>query len=99
MAVKQATGFFSATMMHPEEAQRLIRAGVKRGVERRAELKPYRLTHPVKLEITYKDTVNAEIVSYLPGVERPRGNAVVFTARDMLEAAKFLEAVMSLNTF
>ncbi len=99
VAVKQATGFFSATMMHPEEAQRLIRAGVKRGVERRAELKPYRLAHPVKLEITYKDTVNAEIVSYLPGVERPRGNAVVFTARDMLEAAKFLEAVMSLNTF
>lgn len=99
VAVKQATGFFSATMMHPEEAQRLIRAGVKRGVERRGELKPYRLAHPVKLEITYKDTANAEIVSYLPGVERPRGNAVVFTARDMLEAAKFLEAVMSLNTF
>ncbi len=97
-AVKQATGFFSATMMHPEEAQGLIRAGVKRGVERRAEWKPYKVPHPVKLEITFKDTVNAEIVSYLPGVERPRGNAVVFTARDMIEAAKFLEAVMNLNT-
>ena len=98
-AVKQATGFFSATMMHPEEAQRLIRAGLKRGVERRAELKPYKLAHPVKLEITFKDTVNAELVSYLPGVERPRGNAIVFTARDMIEAAKFLEAVLDLNTF
>ncbi len=98
-AVKQASGFFSATMMHPEGAQGLIRAGVKRGVERRGELKPYKLAHPVKLEITFKDTVNAELVSYLPGVERPRGNAVVFTARDTLEAAKFLEAVMNLNAF
>jgi len=99
VAVKQATGFYSATMMHPEEAQRLIRAGVKRGIERRAELRPYKLAHPVKLEITFKDTVNAELVSYLPGVERPRGNAVVFTARDMLEAARFLEAVTGLNTY
>ncbi len=98
-AVKQATGFFSAKMMHPEEAQQLIRAGVKRGVERRGELKPYKLAHPIKLEITFKDTVNAEIVSYLPGVERPRGNAIVFTARDMIEAAKFLEALLDLNTF
>ncbi len=99
VAVKQATGFFSATMMHPSEAQRLIREGVKRAVERRGELKPYKLAHPVKLEITFKDTVNAEMVSYLPGVERPRGNAIVFTARDMIEASKFLEAIMDLNTF
>ena len=86
-------------MMHPEQAQQLIRAGVKRAVERRGELKPYKLAHPVKLEITFKDTVNAELVSYLPGVERPRGNAIVFTARDMVEAAKFLEAVLGLNTY
>lgn len=99
VAVKQATGFYSGTMMHPQDAQRLIRDGVKRGIERRAELKPYKLAHPVKLEITFKDTVNAELVSYLPGVERPRGNAIVFTARDMLEAAKFLEAVTGLNTY
>lgn len=99
VAVKQATGFYSATMMHPEEAQRLVRAGVKRALERRSELKPYRTAHPVKLEVIFKDTVNAEIVSYLPGVERPRGNAVVFNARDMIEASKFLEAILSLNTF
>lgn len=98
-AVKQATGFFSATMMHPEEAQRLIRAGVKRGIERRGEITPYKPAHPVKLEIAFKDVVNAEILSYLPGVERPRGNAIVFTARDMVEASKFLAVIMDLNTF
>jgi len=48
VAVKQAIGFYAATMMHPEAAQRLIREGVKRAVERRNELKPYRLARPIK---------------------------------------------------
>jgi len=96
-AVKQATGFYSATMMHPEEARGLIRAGVKRGVERRGGLKPYRQPHPVKLEIEFKDTINAEVVSYLPSVERPRGNTVIFTGRDMVEASKFLQVVSNLH--
>lgn len=99
VAVKQPIGFYAAAMMHPEMAQRLIREGVKRGVERRGELKPFRLAHPVKLEVTFKQTVNAEIVSYLPGVERSRGDTIEFTARDMNEASRFLSAVMFVNAF
>lgn len=96
-AVKDATGFFSASMMHPEQAQKLIREGVRRGVERRAELKPYRVARPVKLQLRYKDTVDAEVVSFLPGVERPSGRVVVFTGRDMVEVSRFLEAVEGIN--
>lgn len=92
-AVKIAGGFFSGTMLHPEECQRLIREGTKRGVGRRRELKPYKLTRPVKLEVTFKRTVDAEIVSYFQGVERPRGNVIIYTARDMLEASRFLSAI------
>jgi D-amino peptidase len=99
VAVKESSGFFSATMMHPEQAQSLIRAGVKRGVERRAEIKPYKLTRPVKLEMIFYDIVNAEIVSYLPGVQRPSGNAIIFMAHDMVEACKFLYAITQLNKF
>jgi D-amino peptidase len=91
--VKEATGFYSATMIHPEESQRLIREGAKRGIERRKEIAPYRLSHPVKMEITWKDTVGAEIISYLPGVERPRGNTIVFTGSDMITVAKFHSAI------
>ena len=99
VAVKQAIGFYAARMMHPEEAQRLIREGVKRGVERRGEIKPYRLSHPVKLEIRFNDSVSAELVSYLPGVERPRGNTIVFTGPDMGVVSRFHEAIDMLNTF
>ena len=70
--VKTAGGFYSATMLHPEECQRLIREGVKRGLERRSQLKPYKLARPVKLEMTFKHTVDAEVASYFQSVERPR---------------------------
>ena len=97
VAVKEATGFFSAKMMHPAEAQRLIREGVKRAVERRSKLKPFKVVHPVKLEVTFKSIVNAELVSGLPKVGRPRGNTILFTAKDALEASSFLTTVMFLN--
>jgi len=97
--VKQSIGFYAATMIHPEVAQRLIREGVKRGVERRGELKPFRSAHPVKLEVTFKQTVNAEVVSYLPAVERVSGDTIAFTGRDMNEVARFLSALMFVNAF
>jgi D-amino peptidase len=95
--VKRAIGFNAAEMMPPEESQRLIREGVKRGVERRAEIKPYRISHPVKLEVRFNDAVVAEIASYLPGVERPTGNTVIFTGRDMVEVSKFKAVLTNLR--
>jgi D-amino peptidase len=91
--VKTADGFFSGTMLHPEECQRLIREGARRALERRKELKPYRVTRPVKLEITFKKTVDAELVSYLHDVERPRGNVAVFTGRDMADVSRFVSVI------
>jgi len=96
-AVKQAIGFYAAEMMHPEAAQRLIREGVKRAVERRGEMKPYRMARPVKLEVTFKQPVNAEVVSYLPGVVRSRGDTIVFTGRDMTEVTRFLAAILHVD--
>ncbi len=98
-AVKQAIGIHAATMLHPEEAQRLIREGVKRGIDRRESLAPYKVDHPVELELTFTKTVNAELAAYLPGVKRLSGNTVLFTATDMTEASKFLEAVTGLNAY
>lgn len=95
--VKVAHGFYAGTMVHPEEARRLIRDGVKRGVEKRGQLKPYILAKPVKLQITFKKTVEAEVASYLRGVERLNGNTIVYTADDMLDAARFVNTVYYLK--
>ena len=95
--VKEATGFYSAEMIHPEEAQKRIREGVRRGVERRLEIKPYRIAHPVTLRIRYNAVVEAEVVAMLPGVERPEGNVIVFRGRDMVEVSKFFEAISNIR--
>jgi len=97
VAVKQAIGFHAAVMMPPEKAQQLMRAGVKRAIMRRGEVKPYRMTQPVTLEVRFKDPITAEVVSYLPGVQRPSGDTIVFSARNMTQASRFLEAIFSIS--
>jgi D-amino peptidase len=93
--VKQAIGYTSAITIHPELSQQLIREGVKRGIERRKEIPPFKLPHPVRLEVTYKTTLIAEVASYLRGVERISGNTIAFNAQDMIEASKY-RTVLSL---
>jgi D-amino peptidase len=74
-----------------------VKRGVERRVERRSEIKPYRIAHPVKLEVRFNEAEVAEIASYLPGVERPTGNTVVFTGRDMVEVSKFKAVLTNLR--
>jgi D-amino peptidase len=95
--VKQSVGFTAGIMMAPEEAQRLIREGVKRGIDRRAQLTPYKVPHPVRLEIIAKRPDWVELVSWLPGVER-RGSAVSVQVPDMAQASRFLAAAIMLRT-
>jgi D-amino peptidase len=97
--VKHAIGFQAARMIHPEEVQRRIREGVRKGVARCAELKPWKLAHPVQMEIRFTRVVDAEFTSFLPGVQRLSGNTVLFTGRDMIEAARWFAAVEGLNTY
>ena len=92
-SIKTGVSFYSGTMLHPEESRRLIREGVKRGLERRLELKPYRVAHPVRLDVTFKDPVYAEVVSYLRNVERTGKNAISYTAIDMIDASRFFSAI------
>lgn len=96
VAVKQAIGFHSAKMQSPEKAQQSIRAGVKRAITRRREMKPLSVGRPVALEIRFKDPITAELISYLRGTQRPAGDTILFTAGDMSEAARFLQVISNL---
>jgi len=99
VTVKEATGFYSATMNGLRDVRQQIFEGVRRAVGRREEIKPFKLQHPVKLEITFKKTVDAEIVSLLPGVERPEGNTIAVSLKDMIEVSRFLEAILDMNEY
>jgi len=94
--VKQAISFHSAATMTPEAAQVLVRQKVKAGVQRHASLRPYVVRSPVRLDVTFKNYTPAEMLSFLPIVQRMTSHAIRFEGRDILQVSRFLEFI---NTY
>jgi D-amino peptidase len=93
--VKWPLGFHSARTMTPEASCALIRDKARSAVERVAKLKPYRLKAPVELELRFKNYRPAEILAYLPNVERADAHTVRFRGKDILEVARFIEFALN----
>jgi D-amino peptidase len=91
--VKQAIGFHSAETMTPGAARSLIRRQAEAAVRNRAGVEPFRLTTPVTLELMFKNYRPAEVLAFLPNVERAGARSIRFVARDMIEAAAFMAFV------
>ena len=94
--VKEGLGYHAAITVTPARGQQLIREGVERAVRRAGEMKPYVVRTPVDLEVGFKLTLDAERVSYVPGLRRVDAHAVAGTLPDMPAAAKLLQVVYNL---
>jgi len=90
---KWSLGFHSARTLMPEASYALIREKVAAGLARVGELRPFRVEAPVRLEISFKNYMPAEVLAYLPGVARVDAHTVAFVGRDMLEVTRFLQFV------
>lgn len=95
--VKQAISFHAAATMTPEAAQQLVRQKVKAGVQRRTSLRPYVLKSPVQLDVTFKNYTPAEMLSFLPNVQRTTSHGIRFEGRDILQVSRFLEFINTYN--
>jgi D-amino peptidase len=95
VAVKHAIGFHSVATMLPEVAQGNIRARAKIAVNRRAEMKPYTMTKPVTVDVSFKNYRPVEISATLSSIQRVDAHTARLVAKDMIEASKFLEFVTS----
>jgi D-amino peptidase len=93
--VKWAYGFHSARTLTPEAARDVIRETVKAAMARRASFRPYVVKTPVELDIRFKNYRPAEVLSYLPVVRRTDAHSIRFVAKDMLEASRFMEFVIT----
>jgi D-amino peptidase len=95
VVVKRAIGFHSAATLTPEAGQARIRQQAKTAVTRRAEMKPYVMTKPLSVDVSFKNYRPVELLGYLPNVQRVDAHTVRFVGRDMVEISKFLEFVTS----
>jgi D-amino peptidase len=88
--VKRSISFHSAATMPPEQSQALIKAKARAAMERLKEMKPYVVRGPVQLEITYKNYTPAEMMAYMPGVERVDAHTIRYTGKTILEVSRFM---------
>jgi D-amino peptidase len=93
VAVKRAIGFHSAATMMPDTAQAMIRAHAKTAVQRRGEMKPYAMSKPVTVDVTFKNYRPVELLGYLASIQRIDAHTVRLVGKDMIEVSKFLEFV------
>jgi len=87
---KKALSFHSAETITPAESVARIEAGVRSALSRVSEFKPYVVSAPVTLEMSYKNYAAAEIFSYLPGMEKVGSRTVKYVARNIGEAVDII---------
>ncbi len=95
--VKWNYGFHSARTLTPDSAYRLIEATAAAAM-RTLPATPLRLTGPVTLDLRFKNYRPAEVLAYLPVVERTDAHSVRYTARDMVEVTRFLQFVTTYSS-
>ena len=79
VVVKKGISRFSAVSIHPAKARLLIYEGVKRGLERRMDIKPLKFDEPITMEIDFKDSNCADTAELVPGVMRISPRTISFT--------------------
>ncbi|MFZ5627621.1 MAG: M55 family metallopeptidase [Spirochaetota bacterium] len=98
VVVKRAIGYHSADSLSPQQARLAIQNGTREALGNLARFKPFTVARPVKLEIAFKNMLNAEVLSLLPIIERVDGSTIRFTGKDMPEVMKFIEFVGQYST-
>ena len=91
--VKRAISYHAAATLTPAAGQRLIRERVRAGIQRRASIRPYLLRGPVTLEVTFKSYRPAEMLAWLPMVQRKDAHSIRYLAPDMIAVSKFIEFI------
>jgi D-amino peptidase len=93
VVTKYTLGFHSAETLTPAAACDLIHQGVIAALSHRGQRHPYKLSHPVTLDLSFKSYMPAEILSYLRSVERIDSHTIRFVGRDMSEITDFIDVV------
>jgi D-amino peptidase len=86
---KRHLGFHAAETLTPAAACARIADGVRKALARRASFKPYRLSTPVTLDVTFKNYRPSEVAAYLRSVQRIDSHTIRFVGQDMLEVSAF----------
>lgn len=91
--VKWHTSNSAGRTLMPEAAQVLIGEKVRAGLERREQIRPFTISGPLQLELAMKNREAAELLAYLPNIDRIDAHTIRFTG-DIVELSMFIEMVL-----
>jgi len=97
VATKQALSFHSAETLTPDVARERIQDGVKSALSHLRDFRPYVVKTPVTLEITFKNYMPAEVLSFLKIVERVDSHTIRYVGKDMDDVEDFEEFISNYN--
>lgn len=90
---KKNLSFHSAETLTPEASSERIGEGVKAALAHLHDFKPYTVKTPVTLEISFKNYMPAQMLSYLRIVQRVDSHTIRFVGKDMAEVSDFVDVV------
>ncbi len=93
--VKWSAGFHSARTIMPEASYALIGDHVRAALTRLDDFSPFRMEGPIEVEVSFKNYMPAELMAYLPNVDRVDAHTIRFIGKDMTEVSMFLEFTTS----
>ncbi|MDH2427664.1 M55 family metallopeptidase [Sphaerisporangium sp. TRM90804] len=82
VAVKKGVDRFAAELLTPSVAQRLIREGTARALNRLADLRPYEVAPPFTLGVEWNSTAIASGCALVPGTRQAGPRHTEFTTDD-----------------
>lgn len=88
VSVKEGIGE-AAKMLHPKKAQEMIEEKTTKALKRLKDFKPYKLSPPFTMQVTFTKEERAHRASWIPGAKRTGDRSVSFTSNDFMEVLKF----------
>jgi D-amino peptidase len=95
--LKTSTGWLSALMPPPREADQRLRDGVREAVARIGGIAPYTFDGAVLLEIRLRTRMMAEWLALIDGIERLDAYTIRYQGADMPAISRFLMFVSSIR--
>ncbi len=96
VAVKRHVGRSAAASLHPERARALIREAAAEAVRQSANIRPFIVEQPVRVELRFSNSGLADGAELMPGVVRVDGVTVAYEAPDYPTALRAARAMIAL---
>ncbi|MBC7194381.1 MAG: M55 family metallopeptidase, partial [Caldisericia bacterium] len=96
VVTKNSLGRLSANLFHPEYVHEILKEETVKAINDLNNIKPLKFEKPIKIEITFINTLMAEFASLIPNSKRVNGRKVSFESNSYKDIYNFLMASLSL---